>query len=311
MNRATILNFNKMKKSFTKTNGTSFSSILFGTCMLFFFPTSKALAQKCKPDDSRMDKIEKKQVDIWSCELYETSFAGSVFNSSEVSINFSIGRMDNTNFVRVELQKQEESKEKAEFESALKGTKGNEFSFGMKNGDPLKFVAADVTNETKKNSFYNKLVTTVVLSSEIKNEDLLALKDALTTKPIDAVRIKLENDLKIEKKVKDKNGKNMMEKAVCFFNYLHEKGYDKKEKSSQPSKKPVEETAGEKNIEEAPANALTNNDVIEMVKLKLTDAIIIQKIKVSKCKFDTTPAALASLTKAGVKEKIIMAMMEK
>ena len=104
----------------------------------------------------------------------------------------------------------------------------------------------------------------------------------------------------------------MTEKAVCFFNFLHENGYGKKEKSSQQSKKAVEEKPVEKkNKEEAPANALTNDDVIAMVKLKLSDAIILQKIKVSKCKFDTTPAALSSLTKAGVKEKIIMAMMEK
>ncbi len=313
MSRATILNFDKMKKSFTKRNGSSLSAILFGTCMLFFFSTSKALAQKCKPDYSKLDKIEKKQIDAWYAELYETSFGDKLMKTSTVRITFSIGRMDTVNFIQLELQKQEESKENAEFESSLIGAKGNEFYFGMKNGDPLKFVAEDVTNRSKASGgLKKKFITTVMLRSSIKNENLQAVKDALTYKLIDATLIKIENGVEEDQKVKEKHGKKMMEKAVCFFNFLEEKGYWKKEKSSQQSKKTVEEKKLEKkNIEEAPANALTNDDVIAMVKLKLSDAIILQKIKVSKCKFDTTPAGLSSLSKAGVKEKIIMAMIEK
>ncbi|MFI5186263.1 MAG: CsgG/HfaB family protein [Chitinophagales bacterium] len=68
----------------------------------------------------------------------------------------------------------------------------------------------------------------------------------------------------------------------------------------------------ERNQQEEAANLLTNDGVIEMVKLKLSDAIIIQKIKTApQWKFDTTPKALASLTKAGVSEKVITAMIEK
>lgn len=57
------------------------------------------------------------------------------------------------------------------------------------------------------------------------------------------------------------------------------------------------------------ASALGNADVVEMAKKKLPDTIIIQKIKTSKCEFDTSPDALVELTKAGVSEGVIMAMI--
>jgi hypothetical protein len=204
-----------------------FSSIMFGIFILLIFSTSQARAQKCKPDYSKKDKIEKKQIDAWSCELFETSLGASLFKTSEIRITFSVGRMDTSNFIQLQLQKQEESVQNAIFESTLKGAKGNEFYLGMKDGDPLKFTAEEVTNQTKMNSFLGKLVTTVVLSCEVKAGDLQAMKDALTNKIVDATRIKLENGLIIEQSVKEKKGNRMMEKAICFFNFLQEKGYMK------------------------------------------------------------------------------------
>ena len=59
------------------------------------------------------------------------------------------------------------------------------------------------------------------------------------------------------------------------------------------------------------ANTLTNKSIIDMVQLKLPETVILQKIKSSKCKFDTNPDALANLTKSGVSEKVMMAMIEK
>jgi tetratricopeptide (TPR) repeat protein len=59
------------------------------------------------------------------------------------------------------------------------------------------------------------------------------------------------------------------------------------------------------------SNTLTNLDIIKLAKMKLSEAIIIQKIKLSKCNFDTSADALGSLSKSGVSDKIVMAMMEK
>ncbi len=71
------------------------------------------------------------------------------------------------------------------------------------------------------------------------------------------------------------------------------------------------QAAEEKNVQAEAANTLTNKSIIEMVGLKLPESVIIQKIKSSKCKFDTTPEGLAALTKAGISEKVMMAMIEK
>lgn len=71
------------------------------------------------------------------------------------------------------------------------------------------------------------------------------------------------------------------------------------------------QAAEEKNTQVEAVNTLDNKGIIDMVKLKLPEAVVVQKIKNSKCKFDTTPDALATLTKSGVSEKVMMAMIEK
>jgi Curli production assembly/transport component CsgG len=56
---------------------------------------------------------------------------------------------------------------------------------------------------------------------------------------------------------------------------------------------------------------LTNATVIQMVQSKLSDAIIIDKIKSSKRGFDMSTDGLVALSKAGVSEPVIKAMMER
>jgi tetratricopeptide (TPR) repeat protein len=70
-----------------------------------------------------------------------------------------------------------------------------------------------------------------------------------------------------------------------------------------------EQAEGEKAARAEKASVLTNADVVQMVQSKLSDAIIIHKIKSSKSNFDTSSEALVALTKAGVSEQIVMAMM--
>ncbi len=67
---------------------------------------------------------------------------------------------------------------------------------------------------------------------------------------------------------------------------------------------------GDRAAQAEAAGPLTNADVIQMVESKLSDVLIIHKIKNSKHKFDTSSDALVKLTKAGVKDPVIMAMME-
>ena len=69
--------------------------------------------------------------------------------------------------------------------------------------------------------------------------------------------------------------------------------------------------SAEKSPEEQTASpALTNKDVVDMLKVGLTPSIVIAKIKTSKCSFDTSPAALQALKAASVPDEVILVMVE-
>ncbi|MFN0278936.1 MAG: hypothetical protein ACKVRN_10070 [Pyrinomonadaceae bacterium] len=145
------------------------------------------------------------------------------------------GRNGTSNYVAVQIQKQEESKQNATFESALRAAKGNQFYFGIKNAEPAMFTATEVSNSSKAGGLITgKIITTVVLSATVSNNELAALRESLTHKQIDAVRVVLAGDLRIEKPVNDKTGKKMMEKFVCFYQSLDKKGTDLSAVGLQP-----------------------------------------------------------------------------
>lgn len=57
------------------------------------------------------------------------------------------------------------------------------------------------------------------------------------------------------------------------------------------------------------AAVLTNADVLMMLKMGLSSEVIIAKIRVSNCSFDTSPASLQELKNAKASDALIMAMM--
>ena len=60
---------------------------------------------------------------------------------------------------------------------------------------------------------------------------------------------------------------------------------------------------------QAPAGpALTNDDIIKLVQVKLADSVIIAKIKSSACAFDTSTDGLVRLKQAGVSDAVLQAM---
>jgi tetratricopeptide (TPR) repeat protein len=71
----------------------------------------------------------------------------------------------------------------------------------------------------------------------------------------------------------------------------------------------INQPAPEKAAQPDDKNVLTNKDIIDLTNQKLPKAIIIQKIKSSKCKFDTSSKALVALNKAGVNQDVIVFMM--
>src|SRR5207247_9822214 len=73
---------------------------------------------------------------------------------------------------------------------------------------------------------------------------------------------------------------------------------------------PVARADGDSAARADTAGTLTNAGVIQMVVSKLSAALIIHKIKNSKRGIDKSSEALVALTKAGVSQPVIMAMME-
>jgi hypothetical protein len=57
------------------------------------------------------------------------------------------------------------------------------------------------------------------------------------------------------------------------------------------------------------AEALTNADVMKMVEAKLSDDLIISKIRASACSFDTSTDAILKLKSQGVSDAVIQAMV--
>lgn len=187
---------------------------------------AQAMAGSCKPDVSREDSITKQKIDIWTQELFATSFMGSLWSTSEVGIVVTVGRYGLLNAINLEIRKSEESATNAAFEAAYRGAQGKPFYFGFKSGEPVTLVVTQVNNSAnvQQGLFAAKGVTTVVLSALLSDAQLGALRDALTTKPVDALRIVLAGDMTIDKPVGDKNGRRLMEKFGCFFQTLDERG---------------------------------------------------------------------------------------
>ncbi len=186
--------------------------------------THHASAQNCKPDNSRKDKITKQQLDEWSSVLYAPGMFNNTLLNSNVKIAASIIRMNDVNKVAIVIIRTQKTVNATNVDQ-YKGAKGNEFYFGFKDGTPVKFVTDEVSNKSEVVGEIG--VNTVILFSAIKDEDLKTMKDALTAKLIDGVRVTIENGITIEQSVKEKEGAKMQAKLNCFFSFAQEKGYMK------------------------------------------------------------------------------------
>jgi hypothetical protein len=55
---------------------------------------------------------------------------------------------------------------------------------------------------------------------------------------------------------------------------------------------------------------LRNEDIVEMLKLGISNKAVITKIGASNCRFDTSPKALDGLKRAGVPDEVVLAMLQ-
>lgn len=73
-----------------------------------------------------------------------------------------------------------------------------------------------------------------------------------------------------------------------------------------PESAPVEKVT----LPPEPQATLSNRDVLYLSKAGFGEAVILAKIRSSKCDFDTSVDALMELKAAGLSEPVILAMME-
>jgi hypothetical protein len=72
---------------------------------------------------------------------------------------------------------------------------------------------------------------------------------------------------------------------------------------------PAQGAAGQ-TLSPAPANKLTDSDVVDMTKAGLSVDVILAKLQGSPNSFDTSPSALTALKSAGVPDAVILAMVK-
>lgn len=183
-------------------------------------PAELAARDSCKPDISRVDKISKEKVEAYSQPLFATSFMGSMWKAQETYITMLFVHSGNNYGIELVVQKKEGSEERAVFESQYRAAVGRPIQLGFKDGKPLEIMVTDVRNNSQMTGFLSdskRVTTTVTLAAELRDDDLPRVREALTTGQVDAVRVQLAGGVEISKSVDDKLGRQLMQKAGCFF----------------------------------------------------------------------------------------------
>jgi hypothetical protein len=278
--------------------------------LLLLASASAAQAQNCKPDGSGLDRISKKQFDVWTEPLFRTGFAASVVGTGQVTVFLSVGRLGSESGVQVTIIKKEENRTKAELESSWRAAKGNKIELGFKDAEGLTFVVSDVTNETRAAGVISPaLVTTMSLWAQVPDNELAKLRGVLTGRQLDSYRVTLIGDVTISNAVNAKTGARMMRKFSCFYQFLDKKGINLLEASPSPSN--TAEVSSKDGTQKAPSSQITIDQIIQMVEAKLSEEIIINAIRNSGSKYDLTPETLIKLKTVGVSDAIIKAMQAK
>lgn len=193
------------------------------SAMLVGGPSPCAAQGKCKPDVSQVDKVSNKRIELYSQQLFATSFMASMWKAQETYITLDFVQVGDEYAVQLRVQKKEGSVDRAVFESQYRGAVGQPIQFGFKSGDPLEIVVSNVANNSQMSGFLSdsrRVSTTVVLAAELRGDDLERAREAFTTRQVQAVRVHLAGSVGLTKDVDDKLGRQLMQKAGCFFDRI-------------------------------------------------------------------------------------------
>lgn len=186
-------------------------------------PSPCAAQGKCKPDISQVDKISNKRIELYSQQLFATSFLASMWKAQETYITLEFLQNGDEYAVQLRVEKKEGSVDRAVFESQYRAAVGQPIQLGFKSGNPLEIVVTNVGNNSQMTGFLSdsrRVSTTVILAAELKGDDLVRAREAFTTRQVQAVRVHLAGGVGLTKDVDDKLGRQLMQKASCFFDGL-------------------------------------------------------------------------------------------
>jgi hypothetical protein len=181
-------------------------------------------ADSCKPDASTQDRITKQRIDEWAQVVSSSGFLSAALMDNDVTFTAFVKRVGDHSFILIRVEKIEESMARAAFESHYHGSKGDQLVFGFKDGEPAVLVVTEVANQAQADMF-GKLHMSVVWAANVSANELVTMRNSLTTKQIDAIRI-TQAAGNIEEPVSDKNGRRLMEKFGCFYQTLDKLGVD-------------------------------------------------------------------------------------
>jgi hypothetical protein len=186
------------------------------TILVCIISSSSVAAQSCKPDSAYQDKLTKEQVVQWRQNLTEQGFLKSLISDS-IYITASIGRFGSINAITVQIDDLTTGVTVASLAYRYYVTKGNRFIFGFTDGKPLSFIATDVSKEASQGGAHS------VLSAHVSDAEMEKLRDILTKKQIDEIRIDFTNG-PLQRSISKENGKKMMDKFSCYYQFLDKAG---------------------------------------------------------------------------------------
>lgn len=195
-----------------------------GLVVVFALLSAPAIyAADCDADVRGKDRITKQDVLQWQQVLTASGFLSAALMEKDITFSAYVARAGNKNILGVVVQKVEENLARAAFESQFRAAKGDEILFGFKNGDPITLVTTKAGNSSQAGTFSGKLTLSAMWEAEVSDADLVAYRDALTTRLVDAIRITAASG-QIDRAVPEKNGQRLMQKFGCFFRLLDSSG---------------------------------------------------------------------------------------
>lgn len=171
----------------------------------------------CKPDVINVDKITKEKKEFWTLKLASSFvFTDKAKGKDQFIFYFQLIKIESKQYFSLVVQKTASMVSQL-LQDDYVFEKGNTVLFGLTDAKPYEMIITDVYKDKKVYDGSRQVVTLHYLIHEIKEDEIPYVKDLLTNKNIDAIRIVLNDGTMINKDIKEKKSEQLINKANCFF----------------------------------------------------------------------------------------------